>query len=113
MRKSVVVATCWLCALLAHAQTQTSDPLLDFSWVVPPAPERHVLTRPVVLWEVRVDAPTRCEQVKEHDGFAVWREGCVYWSKSGPGCTIVTTAKTTHSLMGRLFLLCVQAGQSS
>jgi hypothetical protein len=62
---------------------------------------------------VRPDAAQYCEQVKEQDGFAVWQEGCVYWSKAKPSCTIVTTGKTTHSQMGRLFLYCMDAGEPS
>lgn len=108
MRKALISAV--LCAASAVAG---ADPLLDFSLVLPPTPDKHVLIRPVVSWEIRPDAATHCEQVPEQDGFAVWREGCVHWSKSKPGCTIVTTERTTHSLMGRLFLLCLQAGDPS
>lgn len=111
VRQTSIAAVLWLCCGLPQAQTP--DPLLDFSLVVPPTPDKHVLIRPAVLWEVRPDAATYCEQAKEQDGQAAWREGCVFWNKSGPGCTIVTTGKTTHSVMGHLFLLCLQAGQAS
>lgn len=107
MRKVLVCAVIWGAGAVA------ADPLLDYSLVLPPSPDKHVLLRPSLLWEVRPDAATHCEQVKDHDGFAVWREGCVHWSKSKPECTIVTTQRTTHSLMGRLFLLCLQAGAPS
>lgn len=90
-----------------------ADPLIDFSMVLPATPDQHVLVRPFVSWEVRPDAASHCEKVKDHDGYAVWREGCVHWSKLKPGCTIVTAERTSHSLMGRLFLLCLHAGDRS
>jgi hypothetical protein len=92
---------------------QSPDVLLDFSPVMPPQAEKIKLVQPVVSWLVRPDAAQYCEQIKEQDGFAVWQEGCVYWSKAKPSCTIVTTAKTTHSQMGRLFLYCMDAGEPS
>jgi hypothetical protein len=108
MRKALIGAAMWVSWGVACA-----DSLIDLSLVLPPAPEKHVLIRPAVSWEVRPDAATHCEQVKDHDGFAVWQEGCVHWTRSKPGCTIVTTQRTTHSVMGRLFLLCLQAGNPS
>lgn len=108
LRAAVWGLVCCMPALIARA-----DHLLDFSVVAPPTPDRHVLIRPAVSWEVRPDAATYCSQVKEHDGYAVWGEGCVHWNKSRPSCTIVTTSKTTHSLMGHLFLRCLIAGEPS
>lgn len=108
MRQAFIGAVLWLAAGGA-----ASDPLLDFSLVLPPTPDKHVLVRPAISWEVRADAATYCQQAGQQDGFAVWREGCVTWNKSKPGCTIVTTDRTTHSLMGRLFLLCLRAGEPS
>lgn len=87
--------------------------MLDFSVVAPPPPDKHVLIRPAVSWEVRPDAASHCQNVKDHDGYAVWGEGCVHWNKSKPSCTIVTTPRTTHSLMGHLFLRCLIAGEPS
>jgi len=101
----------WLfTAWAVHAQTP--DALLDFSPVAPPQADKVRLIQPVVTWLVRPDAAQYCEQVKEQDGHSVWQEGCVYWSKAKPSCTIVTTDKTTHSQMGRLFLFCMHAGES-
>lgn len=94
-------------------QAQLSDPLLDFSPVMPPPPDKLKLVQPVVSWLVRPNAAQYCEEIKDQDGFSAWQEGCVYWSKARPSCTIVTTAKTTHSQMGRLFLYCMHAGEPS
>lgn len=88
-----------------------ADALLDFSVVVPPAVDKHKIVQPVVQWLVRPDAPGYCQQIKEHDGFAVWQEGCVYWTSAPSTCSIVTTGRTTHSQVGRLFLLCLTAGE--
>jgi hypothetical protein len=96
-----------------HCMAQSTDSLLDFSLVMPPQGEKIKLVQPEVSWLVRADAPQYCEKVPDQDGFSVWREGCVYWSKSKPSCTIVTTAQTTHSQMGRLFLYCMHAGEPS
>jgi hypothetical protein len=105
----------WVCLVLSWAScwgwAQTRDALLDFSLVVPPPQEHHKIVQPVVNWLTRPDAPVHCEQVKVHDGFAVWQEGCVYWSRAQSSCTIVTTGRTTHSQLGRLFLLCLRAGE--
>jgi hypothetical protein len=92
---------------------QSTDSLLDFSLVKPPQAEKIKLVQPVVSWLVRADAPQYCEKVPDQDGFSVWQEGCVHWSKSQPSCTIVTTSQTTHSQMGRLFLYCMHAGEPS
>jgi hypothetical protein len=101
------------CCVAVSASAQSNDALLDFSPVAPPQGDKIKLPQPWVSWLVRPDAAQYCEQVKEQDGFAVWQEGCVYWSKAKPSCTIVTTAKTTHSQMGRLFLYCMDAGEPS
>ncbi|WP_146183849.1 hypothetical protein [Limnohabitans sp. T6-20] len=98
------VVLCWLSPLWA-------DVLLDFSVVLPPAVDKHKVVQPVVQWLVRADAPGYCQQIKEHDGFAVWQEGCVYWTSTPSTCSIVTTGRTTHSQVGRLFLLCLTAGE--
>ena len=108
---------CLLGALLlssgSYLMAQSTDSLLDFSLVKPPQGEKIKLVQPEVSWLVRADASQYCEKVPDQDGFSVWREGCVYWSKSKPSCTIVTTAQTTHSQMGRLFLYCMHAGEPS
>lgn len=106
----------WLALALSfggHLMAQTIDSLLDFSLVMPPQGEKIKLVQPEVSWLVRADASQYCEKVTGHDGFSVWREGCVYWSKSKPSCTIVTASQTTHSQMGRLFLYCMHAGEPS
>lgn len=110
--KAVAWGAFWVWAA-ASTGVQAQDALLDFSPVMPPQADKIKLVQPVVSWLVRPDAAQYCEQVKEQDGFAVWQEGCVYWSKVKPSCTIVTTAKTTHSQMGRLFLYCMDAGEPS
>ena len=105
----------WICLVLSWASccawAQSRDALLDFSLVVPPPVDRQKIVQPMVLWSVQPDAPVHCGKVKEHDGFAVWQEGCVYWSRAQSTCTIVTTGRTTHSQVGRLFLLCLSGGE--
>ena len=106
--------TMWVTlAGLAMTSLQASESLFDFSLVLPPTPDKHAVIRPAVSWEVRPDASTYCAQAPEQEGHAVWREGCVSWNRSKSTCTIVTTVSTTHSVMGHLFLLCLQAGEPS
>lgn len=103
------------CLLLGFASltgwAQTHDALLDFSLVAPPTVDRHKIVQPLVQWVVKPDASNHCAQITEHDGFAVWQEGCVYWSLAKSACTIVTTGRTSHSQVGRLFLLCLTGGE--
>lgn len=110
--KAVVFMALWV-GVSGAVQAQGNDALLDFSPVMPPQADKLKLVQPVVSWLVRPDAAQYCEQVKDQDGYSVWQEGCVYWSRAKPSCTIVTTAKTTHSQMGRLFLFCMNAGEPS
>jgi hypothetical protein len=112
--KVAMLNLCRLWLLLAllfsgHLMAQSADSLLDFSLVKPPQGEKIKLVQPEVSWLVRADASQYCEKVPDQDGFSVWREGCVYWSKSKPSCTIVTTGLTTHSQLGHLFVHCLQA----
>ena len=112
MRKALIL---WaLLAVHAHAPAQWfDDPILDFSLVLPPPPDKHVLLRPAVAWEIKANPASYCQGVAEQDGHAVWKEGCVYWNKAKSSCTVVTGQKTSHSLLGHLFLLCLQAGEPS
>jgi hypothetical protein len=93
----LTLATSW-------AGAQSRDSLLDFSIVAPPSVDKHKIVQPVVNWLTRPDAHQYCEQIKEHEGFAVW-------TKAPASCTVVTTGRTTHSQVGRLFLLCLSAGE--
>ncbi|WP_155820326.1 hypothetical protein [Limnohabitans sp. Rim47] len=103
------------CFLLSFASSlvcaQPRDLLLDFSVVVPPEVDKQQIVQPQLHWLIKPNAPEHCEQIKGHDGFAVWQEGCVFWTRVPATCTIVTTGRTTHSQIGRLFLLCLSAGE--
>lgn len=107
-RISIILLGVWIQASVANA-----NGLLDFSPVQPPAIDKQVMVKPEVSWEVRPDAQAYCQQVSESDGYAIWRAGCVHWSKMKQSCTIVTPEKTSHSMLGHLFLLCLSAGESS
>lgn len=104
------------CLLLCFASltgcAQTPASLFDFSLVAPPSLEKRKVPQPVVKWLTKPDAAAFCAQMPETDGFAVWHEGCVYWSLAQSTCTIVTTANTNHSQVGRLFLLCLTGGEA-
>lgn len=85
-----------------------ADPLLDFGYFDVPTQSQLVMKTPVVRWQVRADAQTVCADAQPKDGYASRQEGCAYWQLSANLCTIVTTASTTHSQMGHLFLRCLQ-----
>lgn len=86
-----------------------ADPLLDFALIdVSPSTQR-VQSAPVVSWLIQSDAERFCATVPAKDGHAQRPEGCVYWQLNPARCTIVTTASTTHSQLGHLFLHCLKA----
>lgn len=91
---------------------RSSDGLLDFSLVNPPVLQNRVIKEPVLTWSVEPDAAgvdRHCQSLKGFDGGGIWREGCVAWSVENSRCTLVTTQSTSHSLMGRLLLMCLMA----
>ncbi len=89
-----------------------SDGLLDFSVVRPPAVQERAIKEPVLTWSVQPDAASvesHCKSLNGFDGGSLWREGCVVWSVEGSRCTMVTSNRTSHTLMGRLLLKCLLA----
>ena len=98
-----------LAGLVGCAQSPAS--VFDYSLVAPPTVERRKIAQPVVYWLTHAHAAAVCAQLAGHDGFAVWQEGCVAWSVAKSTCTIVTTANTNHSQVGRFFLLCLSGGE--
>jgi hypothetical protein len=96
-----VLAMCW-------AWPAAADPLLDFSVFSPPDYAQRRLPEPTVSWLVHPQASERCQSAEPKDGFVRREEGCVYWQLSTSQCTIVTTGQTTHSLLGHLFIHCLQ-----
>lgn len=90
---------------LGYAQ---ADPLLDFSMFSVPDPSQMAIKAPVTSWLVRPDAEDYCASAGPKDGHVSRPEGCVYWQLAAGKCTIVTTASTTHSQLGHLFLHCLR-----
>ena len=86
-----------------------ADGLLDFSMFSPPDVSKRRVAEPEVSWLVRPNASSFCQQAQPKDGFVSRPEGCVYWQLHASRCTIVTTAQTTHSQLGHLFVHCLQA----
>lgn len=67
-----------------------------------------VQLQPVMRWWVRPDAEQFCAQAQPQDGHFSRQGGCVFWQVNAGRCTMVTTSSTTHSLLGHLFLHCLQ-----
>lgn len=84
------------------------DPLLDFAMFTPPETAQRKLPDPVVSWLVKPNASAYCQHVQMKDGYVTRPEGCVFWQIQASRCTIVTTGNTTHSLLGHLFVHCLQ-----
>ena len=98
----------WLCMAPMDAARAQADALLDFSTFQVPLPERRAVQNPLrVRWLIRADAQTHCDQATPQDGHARRPEGCVYWHLAQGSCTVVTTASTTHSQLGHLYLHCL------
>ena len=98
----------WLVAASLVGLPAQADPLLDFGLFDVPSQSQLAMKAPVVRWQVRPDAETACAQASPKDGYASRREGCAYWHLASNVCTLVTTAPTTHSQLGHLFLHCLQ-----
>ena len=100
------VLVCLLAGLPGGAQA--SDALLDFRLFNVPQGPQLVQKSPVVSWLVRPDAERFCASAMPKDGHISRQEGCVYWQLAAGKCIVVTTASTTHSQLGHLFLHCLQ-----
>jgi hypothetical protein len=90
-----------------------SDGLLDFSIVHPPAVQERTIKEPVLTWMVQPEVSSvelYCSKLTGFDGAGFWREGCVAWSVEQARCTMVTSQRTSHTLMGRLLVMCMLAG---
>jgi hypothetical protein len=102
-----LLAACGLgLTLLPMAQAQT-DALLDFRIFNVPQEHRSVRNPLQVRWLVREDAQSHCDSATPKDGHVSRPEGCVYWQIAQGLCTLVTTASTTHSQLGHLYLHCL------
>lgn len=91
---------------------RASDGLLDFSVVRPPVAQDRVIKEPTITWNVQPDllsVERYCKGLNGFDGGGSWREGCVVWSIDSARCTLVTSQNSSHSLMGRLLLMCMMA----
>jgi hypothetical protein len=103
----------WMALMLFRVgDVHAVDGLLDFSVVRPPLVQDRVIKEPVVTWSVQPDLAAvekHCKSLHGFDGGGIWREGCVAWSVEGSRCTMVTTQSSSHSLMGRLLLMCMMA----
>jgi hypothetical protein len=97
-----------LWAALLPMSTAMADSLLDFSLFSPPEVSKRRVAEPEVSWLVKPNASSFCQQAQPKDGFVSRPEGCVYWQIQASRCTIVTTAQSTHSQLGHLFVHCLQ-----
>lgn len=84
-----------------------ADPLLDFGLFDVPPQAQRAQSAPLVTWLVRPDAAQYCATAQPQDGHAIRHGECAYWQLKQGRCTIVTTASTTHSQLGHLFLHCL------
>lgn len=112
MSRCIFTAYLWVLLWSGAGAVQAADGLLDFSVVQPPLTQNRVIKEPVITWSVEPDLAgvvQHCKSLNGFDGGGIWREGCVAWSVEGSRCTMVTTQSSSHSLMGRLLLMCMMA----
>ena len=84
-----------------------ADPLFDFSTFDMPAPQQLQMRQPRVLWRIAANPQTVCARTQPQDGTSNWQGNCATWHLASNQCTLVTTADTTHSVLGHLFLACL------
>jgi hypothetical protein len=101
---SVALLVAW------SGMTAVADPLIDLSMFNPPAAENRNIAEPTVEWIVHPQASAYCARVPVKDGFVSRPEACVYWKLVDKKCVVVTTASTSHSELGHLFLACLKGG---
>jgi hypothetical protein len=100
-----------LFALLSVVTANTNaqqDALLYPKKVVPKIPSQRQMDRPKVRWLVDPSAQHHCHSVNAKDGYVELQDGCAYWLFRTQECTIVTTASSSHSLLGELFMHCLE-----
>ena len=73
-------------------------------------PENRKIAEPTMEWLVHPQASSYCVRVPVKDGFVSRPESCVYWKLSDKKCVVVTTASTSHSELGHLFVACLKGG---
>lgn len=88
----------------AHA-----DPLFDFGTFTMPTPQQLRMPQPRVNWHISKYPAQTCQQIQPQDGRIDWQGACATWHLASNQCTLVTTADTTHSVLGHLFLGCLTA----
>ena len=101
---SVALLVAW------SGMTAVADPLIDLSMFNPPVAENRKIAEPTVEWIVHPQASAYCARVPVKDGFVSRPEACVYWKLVEKKCVVVTTASTSHSELGHLFLACLKGG---
>lgn len=85
----------------------TADPLFDFSTFDMPAPQQLQMRQPRVIWRIAANPQTVCARTQPQDGTSTWQGSCATWHLASKQCSLVTTADTTHSVLGHLFLACL------
>ena len=95
-----------LCSALLGAPAQ-ADPLLDFATFDMPRPEQLRMRQPRVSWRISAQPQQLCASLQPQDGTRSWQDSCVTWHQASNQCTLVTPASTTHSVLGHLFLSCL------
>ncbi len=84
-----------------------ADPLLDFATFDMPRAEQLQMRQPRTSWRVNANPQAVCARIQPQDGISTWQGNCVTWHLASKQCTLVTTADTTHSVLGHLFLACL------
>lgn len=84
-----------------------ADPQFDFGTFDMPAPEQLRMRQPRVSWRISANPSQLCASLQPQDGTSHWLGNCATWHRTSNQCTVVTSANTTHSVLGHLFLSCL------
>lgn len=77
-------------------------PPSEFENFVAQAPNKRIMNKVHITWEVRPDAAQYCRRVLQHLGSAtsVAPIACATWSAQNSICTIITTPNPNHVVIG-------------
>jgi hypothetical protein len=98
-----------LALCLSQPTIVRADPLFDFATFDMPRPEQLRMRQPRVSWRISAQPQQVCASLQPQDGTSTWQDSCATWHLASNQCTVVTTANTSHSVLGHLFLSCLTA----
>lgn len=104
-----IFLSCVLAGVSGHAHAQVESWITP-QYITPKTLSQRQLAAPKVEWIVDKHAEKYCRHVEAKDGFFESENGCAYWLTAKNMCTLVTTRQSSHALLGKLFMSCLEGG---